>query len=147
MTISMCEFYFIEKQPSYNKEVIKNEYQTMPEQTNGISMLPTWLGNNQLQLKHEFLFFGYTDKNNTIKNQAVRIADWKVLGDRNKLDREDQDTALVAEWTIELYNLTNDVDEKINIADQHPDFVKEAVRILNEEQIDLNIVLSKRKKS
>lgn len=82
-----------------------------PEGLDGISMVPTLLGQEQKQNKHEFLYWEFHEK---VKKQAVRMGDWK--GVRLNADKSPDEP-------IELYNLKEDIAEKHNVADQHPQIV------------------------
>ena len=78
-----------------------------PSNIDGVSILPSLLGQEQ-NLENRFLyweFFGGGFK------QAVRIGDWKAV--RPNLDKP-----------LELYNLTTDLGEEHNVAEQHPEVVR-----------------------
>jgi arylsulfatase A-like enzyme len=77
----------------------------------GISMVPTLLGKEQKQKKHEFLYWEFHEK---VKKQAVRMGYWK--GVRLNADKSPDEP-------IELYNLEVDIAEKHNVADLHPQIV------------------------
>ncbi len=92
----------------------------IPPQTDGISFLPTLLGQDD-QPKHEFLyweFYGYGGQ------QAVRMGDWK--GVRQKCHRNPQ-------GPIELYNLKNDIAEQVDVADEHPEIVARIEEIMKQQ--------------
>lgn len=79
-------------------------------ETDGISMLPTLLGNEKAQKQHEYLYWElYEGK----PRCAVKYNNWKgvVLDMRKGLD-------------IELYNIGIDENETINLADKYPDVVE-----------------------
>jgi arylsulfatase A len=77
-----------------------------PAEGDGISMLPTLLGNGEKQKPHEYLYWEHGRK------QALRKGDWKAV--RLKPDKP-----------LELYNLKVDLGEKTDLAKDHPDKVKE----------------------
>lgn len=79
--------------------------------TDGISFLPTLLGKGE-QKKHKHLYWEYA------KKQAVRIGDFK--GYRKAKAK-----------TIKLFNLKEDVQEKVDLADKHPDLKKKMIKIMN----------------
>jgi len=82
-----------------------------PTGLDGISMVPTLLGQEQKQNKHEFLYWEFHAQG---KKQAVRLGDWK--GVRLNVEKN-------PDGPIELYNLKVDIAEKHNVADQHPEIV------------------------
>jgi len=82
-----------------------------PEDIDGISMLPTLLGQSSKQKKHEFLYWEFHEQG---KRQAVRMGDWKGIR---------QNVAKNPNSPIELYYLKNDIGEQNNVAKQHPQIV------------------------
>lgn len=83
-----------------------------PEQIDGISFLPTLLGQRN-QKKHNYLYWEFHEQGG---RQAIRKEDWKLV--RYKV----LDTVNI---TTELYNLRTDLEEKNNVAAAHPEVVKE----------------------
>lgn len=84
----------------------------IPAQTDGISYLPTLLGQDNQQ-QHEYLYWEWQGK------FAARIGDWKVI----KMS-DDND--------IELYNMREDIGETNDVASDHPDIVSQAAKIFKE---------------
>jgi arylsulfatase A-like enzyme len=82
-----------------------------PEGIDGISMVPTLLGQSRRQKKHEFLYWEFHEQG---KRQAVRMGDWKGV----RLN-----VAKNPDGPIELYDLKDDIGEKNNVADKHPEIV------------------------
>jgi arylsulfatase A-like enzyme len=80
-----------------------------PKGIDGISILPTLLGQPRKQKKHEFLYWEFHEQG---KKQAVRLGDWK--GIRLNVSKN-------PDGPIELYNLKDDIGEEHNIADKNPD--------------------------
>lgn len=91
---------------------------TVPEDIDGISFLPTLLDNNEEQKEHEYLYWEFHERGG---RQAVRKGDWKLVR-YNVLDPE--------KITTELYNLSTDLGEENNVAEQHPEIVKELSEIM-----------------
>ncbi len=78
----------------------------------GISFLPTMLGDVKTQKKHEYLYWEFHERGG---RQAIRKDNWKavkynVFRNGNK---------------IELYDLSKDVSESNNVADEFPEIVHE----------------------
>jgi len=73
-----------------------------PADIDGISFLPELLGDSTNQKKHKFLYWEFGSQ------VAVREGDWKAI--RPKKSRK---------W--ELYDLSKDISEKNNVAEQHPE--------------------------
>jgi len=95
---------------------------TFDKNTDGISILPTLLGKNSAQKKHDFLFWDFAGYNGQI---AARMGDWK--GIKRNVSKN-------ANAPLELYNLKNDISEKNNVADKHPEIVKKIEAIMIEER-------------
>ncbi len=94
-----------------------------PDDTDGISFLPTLLGTEE-QKPHEFLlweFHGYGGQ------QAVRIDRFK--GIRTKCYQN-------PDGPMELYDLKNDIGETTNVAADHPEIVEKMDRLLRDEHTD-----------
>lgn len=76
--------------------------------TDGISMVNTLLGENQ-QEKHEYLYWEFNESQGPL--QAIKQGDWKLVKQFEK--------------PIELYDLSKDIGESHNIADDFPDIVQQ----------------------
>ncbi len=90
-----------------------------PKDIDGISMVPALLGRTRKQKQHKFLYWEFHEQG---KRQAVRMGDWKGVR---------QDVAQNPNGPIELYNLQNDIGEKYNIAEEHPDVVARIEQYMN----------------
>jgi arylsulfatase A-like enzyme len=90
-----------------------------PEDIDGISFLPTLLGNKNEQEKHEYLYWEFHERGG---RKALRKGDWKLV-QYNVFDPEIT--------TTELYNLSTDLGEENNVAGEQPDLVKELMEIMN----------------
>lgn len=82
-----------------------------PEQLDGISFLPTLLGQPD-QEKHEYLYWEFHEKGGRI---AVRKDNWKAV--RYNVLKEPN-------APLELYDLSTDIGESNNVADDHPEVVE-----------------------
>jgi arylsulfatase A-like enzyme len=90
-----------------------------PEETDGISFLPTLLGKDQKQ-KHEYLYWDFPEYGG---QQAVRMGPWKGL----RLDMQKGNTA------IKLFNLESDLKEQVDVAGQNPEVVAQILGIMQKE--------------
>jgi len=91
-----------------------------PENIDGISLAATLLGKTQPPrpfLYREFGGYG--------AQQSVRVGDWKAV--RQNLRKGKINT--------ELYNLAEDVGEKHNVADSHPEIVARLEKIMAKEHV------------
>ncbi|MBT9188797.1 arylsulfatase [Zobellia russellii] len=91
-----------------------------PEGLDGISFLPTLLGNNDQQENHEYLYWEFHEKGG---RQAIRKDNWKavkynVFGGPNV--------------PIELYDMNTDVAEENNLAEKHPEVIEEMKTLFEE---------------
>lgn len=86
----------------------------------GISFLPTLLGKDEKQEQHKYLYWEFHELGG---RQAVRMGDWKAVKYNVLRDLDAK---------IELYDLTNDISEKQDVAEDHPEIVAEMEKILNE---------------
>jgi len=86
----------------------------LPEDVDGISFLPTLLGESGRQKEHEFLYWEFHERGG---KRAVRFGPWKAV----QLNLQKN-----ADGPIELYNLNKDPGESKNIADRHPELISKA---------------------
>jgi arylsulfatase A-like enzyme len=93
--------------------------QKIPVHTDGISFLPTLLG--QKQKTHPFLYFEFPEKSGQV---AVRIGNFK--GVKSQLKKNKQ-----APW--ELFDLANDLSESHDIAKNHPEILKQMDEIVKNQ--------------
>jgi arylsulfatase len=92
---------------------------SLPDSIDGISILPTLLGEED-QSQHEFLFWDYPEYNG---QQAVRKGKWK--GIRKNIKKGNLE--------IELYDLSNDIQELNNVALTNPEIVEKISSIMVRE--------------
>ena len=90
----------------------------IPNGIDGISMVPTLLGWQRRQMKHEALYWEFHEQG---KKQAVRMGDWKGVR-LNVAKRPD--------GPIELYNLKDDIGEKNDVANRHPETVAKIEKLM-----------------
>jgi len=100
---------------------------TQPGSIDGMSMLPTVLGADVVgrdPVEHEFLYWEYGNVLGRAPiRQAVRWGDWKAV-------REDLDQPL------ELYDLSRDVGETTDVANDHPEVVEIILAYLDTARVE-----------
>lgn len=89
-----------------------------PENLDGISFLPTLLG--EKQKKHQFLYWEFPSMGGQL---AIRMGDWKVII-RDVLKKKQ---------IYEVYDLNIDPTEQNNIASEHPEIIEKAEVIIARE--------------
>lgn len=110
-TESNQAFAFWDYMPTF-AELLGSEY---PKNTDGVSMLPTFLGKKG-QKKHEFFYFEFQELGG---RQAVIQGDWKLL---HQNIREG--------GTWELYNIASDPSENHNVISLYPEKAEELKKIM-----------------
>ncbi|MFH6604388.1 arylsulfatase [Maribacter algicola] len=95
-----------------------------PEDTDGISLLPTLLSKENQQ-GHDFMYWEFPEYGGQV---AIRMGDWKVV--RQNLKNDDENP------TLELYDLKNDPTETTNLAVSHPEIIEKAVAIFAAQHSD-----------
>jgi len=95
-----------------------------PEDTDGISYLPTLLGRADDQPKHDFLYWEFYEQGG---KQAARQGDWKAV----RLDVQTD-----PKRPLELYHLPSDVGEKRDLAAEHPEIVARLRQLMREAHVD-----------
>ncbi|NMH86801.1 arylsulfatase [Flavivirga algicola] len=93
-----------------------------PKQSDGISMLPTLLGNEN-QKQHDYLYWEFNIKGG---RKAIRKGNWK--GVWYSINKKKQ-------GNFELYDLSKDLAEENNIAEEHPEIVKELKSLMHEASV------------
>ncbi|MDX1285601.1 MAG: arylsulfatase, partial [Draconibacterium sp.] len=84
-----------------------------PENLDGISILPTLLGENEKQQKHEFLYWEYK------KEQAVRMGKW--YGYKNKQGK------------LEIYDLEKNPEQDTDLSTDFPEIAERINEIMQTE--------------
>jgi arylsulfatase A len=93
-----------------------------PEISDGISYLPTLLG--EMQQKHDHLYFEFHEQGG---KQAVIRDNWKLI----RLNVKNPEKT-----RLELYNLENDLEEQNNLADGLPEKVAELFPLFEENHTE-----------
>jgi len=98
-----------------------------PNNTDGLSFLPTLLAQGD-QIEHDFLYWEFPEYGGQL---AIRMGDWKVVKSHLKDYKN--------EPTLELFNLKTDIGETTNLADQHPEILERAAKILKSQHREPSI--------
>jgi len=92
-----------------------------PLATDGISFLPTLLGQKEKQRKHPFIYWEYPEKGGQL---AIRMGNWKAVKTNVCKNR-------TGSW--ELYDMSKDESETTDVAAQHPDLLRQFDAIVQRE--------------
>ncbi|MDF1753097.1 MAG: arylsulfatase [Verrucomicrobiales bacterium] len=99
--------------------------QPVPPQSDGLSMIPSFLGNPDQQKAHDFLYFEFIKgKAPTYTTRALRQGNWKAV------QRSEKDRGLKF-LPVELYDLSTDIGEKNNVAKKHPEMVDRLKKLMD----------------
>lgn len=93
--------------------------------TDGLSFLPTLKGQGE-QKTHDYLYWEFHERGG---RQAVRMGQWKGV----KYD------VFQGDAEIELYDLSKDIGETQNIAEQHPDVIEKMKMILEKARTESEV--------
>lgn len=96
-----------------------------PEKLDGISMVPTLLGNSDAQKKHDFLYWEFSEKGGKV---GLVTSKWKAI----RLN-----TIKNPEGPAELYDLENDVEEQREIGSSHSAIIEDLKRKMVESHLGL----------
>ena len=89
----------------------------LPAGIDGISLLPTLLGQDQPERPYLYReFSGYGGQ------QTIRVGDWKAV--RQNMTKGNLE--------IELYDMANDIGETNDVAADHPDVVAKLAKMMRE---------------
>jgi arylsulfatase len=91
-----------------------------PENIDGLSFLPALAGKEQEQIQHNYLYWEFPQYGG---HQAVRIGKWKGI----------RMNIIKGSMKIQLYDLDNDIQEQHDVADHHPEIVKQMEDIMKKE--------------
>lgn len=94
----------------------------IPDNIDGISFLPELTGNGP-QPKHDYLYWEFHGQSG---KKAVLKHPWKAVKPKIKPEPG---------APVELYNLDKDPGESINVADKHPEIVREMKTIMEEARV------------
>jgi arylsulfatase A-like enzyme len=91
----------------------------LPEKIDGISFVPTLLGQSDRQKEHEYLYWEAAGPKQDIVQQAVRLKSWKAVRNGPRAP-------------FELYDLAADIGEEHNVAKDKPDVMARIEAICRE---------------
>jgi arylsulfatase A-like enzyme len=91
--------------------------QPIPENIDGLSFLPTLLGKDE-QAEHDYLYWEFHEKKG---RQAVRKGNWKGVR---------YNVSISPDSPIELYDLSADLGETKNLAEQYPEIAAELSNLM-----------------
>lgn len=89
----------------------------VPEDIDGISMVPLLTGKGDMQDQHEYLYWEFHERNG---RQAVRKGNWKAV----------RYNVFQGDVPVELYDLSADPAETNNLARQHPEIAERMKEIM-----------------
>ncbi|MCF7974003.1 MAG: arylsulfatase [Phycisphaerae bacterium] len=95
---------------------------TFDKKTDGISILPTLLGQPHKQKKHDYLFWDFPGYGGQI---AVRMGQWKGIK---------QDLRKTPDAPLELYNIEEDISETTNVVKEYPAIAQKIEDIIRRER-------------
>ena len=101
--------------------------------TDGISYLPTLLGEPDKQAKHDYLFWESTEGETSL---GVRFGQWKLVRYRAKKQRGNSKTAsqrTKPDWR--LYDLDHDLGEETDLAAEHPEIVSRIWKLIAQDDL------------
>jgi len=98
-----------------------------PSYTDGVSFLPTLLSKGD-QKEHDFLYWEFPEYGGQL---AIRMGDWKVVKSHLKDNKNKP--------KLELFNLKTDIKETTNVADQYPEILERAAKILESQHKEPSI--------
>ncbi|WP_340112087.1 arylsulfatase [Maribellus mangrovi] len=96
-----------------------------PANIDGISFLPTLIGKDQPE--HDYLYWEFHEMGG---RKAIRRGNWKLVN--YQVNNPEK-------MTVELYDLSTDVGEEHNVADEHPERVKELQQLMNSSRTESEV--------
>jgi len=98
----------------------------VPVPHDGISYLPTLLGQSDQQRRHEYLYWASSEGETSV---GMRQGDWKLVQYRQPKKQTEEDGA--SPWR--LYRLSEDIHEADNLAKDHPEQVEAMLELLERD--------------
>jgi arylsulfatase A-like enzyme len=97
--------------------------QPVPPQSDGITMLPTLLGQPERQKIHDYLYWELSTAGVGIRRTAIRQGDWKGVQIHLKGG---------GKKPLELFNLASDPGEEKNLAADNPEIVARLEQLMSQ---------------
>jgi arylsulfatase A-like enzyme len=120
--------YFADMMPTFADLAGALSY--IPANVDGLSIVPTLIGRAGEQKKHEFLYWEWQlynwNKREDVPNglmQAVRMGKWKAVRHKSNVP-------------FELYDLSDDIGEKNNVAAEHPEIIAKIEAYIKRDRIE-----------
>ena len=105
--------------------------QAIPKQCDGISLVPTLIGDQETQQTHQAIYFEFIQRGaKPYSIRSLRTGDWKAVQRSEKNKGKEF-------FPIELYNLKSDLGEENNLANQNPEVVQRMKRLMDESHTPL----------
>ncbi|MCY1721832.1 arylsulfatase [Prolixibacteraceae bacterium Z1-6] len=104
-----------------------------PDNIDGISFLPSLMKQNR-QKEHEYMYWEFHEKNGRL---AIRQGNWKLVR---------YDVFSPEKTTTELYNLANDIEEKNNVAAEHPEITEKLLTLMESARTHSDVFTFENKK-
>jgi uncharacterized sulfatase len=103
---------------------------TDPNASDGISYLPTLLGQPEDQQNHEYLYWASQEGDTSV---GVRLDNWKLVKYREPKDSANATRGKNPSGDWRLYDLTLDIGEEKDVAAQHPQIVARILELLERD--------------
>jgi arylsulfatase A-like enzyme len=97
-----------------------------PQNIDGISFLPTLLS-QEGQKQHEYLYWEFHERGG---RKALRKGNWKLV---------QYDVLNPEKTTTELYDLSKDIGEENNVANEHPEMVDELLQLMKSARTESEV--------
>lgn len=118
-----CELAGVDLPPRHDAQT--------PAGIDGISYAPTLRGDHDQQQRHEYLYWASQEGETSI---GLRMEQWKLVQYRGKSSRRNQRPVTTKpEWR--LYDLTKDIGEDHDLADENPEIVAKMLDLLRRDRL------------
>ncbi len=101
-----------------------------PAGIDGISYLPTLLGNADQQKKHEYQYWVSSEGATSV---GVRYGNWKLVQYRPTKKKNPSQSKQQPDWR--LYDLAEDIGEQTDVSAEHPEIVEKILALLKRDRL------------